>query len=351
VISPAVAGLGGQGRAAGDMALGLEAAGLDVRYITPPPPSLAIRVSSRRPLRRVKALRRELERRHMARSQLPEFDIAYAMPALLPKMQNGGACVLHQATHHPRHVVAALKAARRAAGGGAGFINRRELRLLEGELARADLVRVESHAIAEELITEGVPRERVLIAYPGVDVARYKPGVRPQRMRVAFVGVLSLWKGVDVLVRLARTLAPTGDVAVIGGPVCPWSRQLVSDAPLRHYEDGVASLLASSHALVLPSASDGFGYVVLEAMAAGAVPFVSPEVGAAEIVRTLDDRLVQPRATFAEAVPELLRSLPLEELALAARGVAEQYERVAMAEQAAEAVLQRIARWYPPRPG
>jgi glycosyltransferase involved in cell wall biosynthesis len=85
--------------------------------------------------------------------------------------------------------------------------------------------------------------------------------------------------------------------------------------------------------------------VVLEAMAAGAVPFVSPEVGAAEIVRTLDARLVQPRATVAEAVPELLERLPLEELGRSARGLAERYERVAMAEQAAGSVLERIGRF------
>jgi glycosyltransferase involved in cell wall biosynthesis len=181
-------------------------------------------------------------------------------------------------------------------------------------------------------------------AYPGVDLERFNPGPRPNRLRVAFVGTLYLWKGVDVLVQLARALAPTAEVAVVGGPVCPWSRRLVANAPLRRHDGDVPSLLASSHALVLPSASDGLGYVVLEAMAAGAVPLVSPEVGAAEIVRGLDERLVQPRATCADVVPELLHSLPLEELGGRARRLAERYERVAMAEQAAVSVLERIRR-------
>jgi glycosyltransferase involved in cell wall biosynthesis len=218
-----------------------------------------------------------------------------------------------------------------------------EVRLLERELERSDLARVESPIVAEELIEEGFPPDRVVTASPGVDIERFAPGPRSERLRVAFVGVLSLWKGVDVLVRLAHKLAPAGEVVVVGGPVCPWSRRLVSDAPLRQHPGDIPSLLASSHALVLPSATDGFGLVVLEAMAAGAVPFVSPEVGAAEIVRKLDPRLVQPRSEFAEVIPELLDTLPLDELGAAARLIAERHERAEMAQTAASLVLERIS--------
>jgi glycosyltransferase involved in cell wall biosynthesis len=106
----------------------------------------------------------------------------------------------------------------------------------------------------------------------------------------------------------------------------------------------VAPLLAGAQALILPSASDGFGYVVLEAMASGAVPFVSPEVGAAEVVRRIEPRLVQPRETFAEAVVELLAELPLADLARRARSIAEGLERRTMAARAAKAVLEAVER-------
>lgn len=46
-----------------------------------------------------------------------------------------------------------------------------------------------------------------------------------------------------------------------------------------------AALLEHAAALVLPSYSENFGNVVLEAMAAGCPPIVTPEVGAAEVVR------------------------------------------------------------------
>jgi glycosyltransferase involved in cell wall biosynthesis len=342
VVAPIAPGLGGQGAAAGDIAEGLRTVGLDVEYVYPPGPGPARHLAARRPLRRFKALGRALDRRAVARVRVPSVDLTYAMPGFLPEPGRGGIRVLHQATHHPRRVMAAMVAARAEAGGGMGFMTRGEMRRLEAEVARADLVRVESQTVADELAEEGIPGQRLVVAYPGVDLERFAPGRRPERLRVAFVGVLSLWKGVDVVVRLAREIIPVGEVVVVGGPVCAWSRRITSDAPLEQHDGDVPSLLASSHALVLPSASDGFGYVVLEAMASGAVPFVSPEVGAAELVRDLDIRLVQPRATFARVVPKLLRSLPLEELGAQARVLAKRYERTAMAKNAASLLLERV---------
>ena len=336
------AGMGGQGTAAGDMAYGLEARGIDVEYVSPPPLGLARRLATKRPLRQFKSLGRELDRRAVAAARLTSVDLVYALPGFLPRGGFQGVRVLHQATHHPRRILAAVRQAQVAAGGGRGFMTRGEARRFEAELERADLARVESRAVATELIDEGLAPERVVVSYPGVDLDRFAPRERSASLRVAFVGVLSVWKGVDVLVRLADTLSPSAEIVVIGGPVCPWSRRLVSRAPLQHHEGDVPSLLGSSHALVLPSASDGFGYVVLEAMAAGAVPFVSPEVGAAELVRELDARLVQPRPVFAQRVSELLHTLPLEELGRNARRLAQRYERTVMAERAASQVLERI---------
>jgi glycosyltransferase involved in cell wall biosynthesis len=103
--------------------------------------------------------------------------------------------------------------------------------------------------------------------------------------------------------------------------------------------DDISALMATSHYLVLPSVTDGFGYVVLEALASGCVPFVSPHAGAAEVVRRLDPRLVQPLARFAERVPELMRMLPFEDLSRRARKLAAEFEYQAMARVSAARVL------------
>jgi glycosyltransferase involved in cell wall biosynthesis len=338
VISPAQPGVGGQGAAAADMLLGLRANGIRCSYVGPPGHAgLLAAAVGRRPLRRWPALARAIERRAVLRRAPGRFALAYGMPGFVPR-DGPGVRVLHHATHHPRRVREALAAARRRAGGGRGFMTAGEARMLEAEIARSDLVRTESAAVTAELADHGVDPARIVTALPGVDSSRYRPGEPFGELTLAFVGVLSLWKGVDVIVDLARKLAGRGRLAVVGGPVCPWSRALVAGAPL-DARPQVAPLLAGAHALVLPSASDGFGYVVLEAMASGTVPFVSPEVGAAEVVRRIDPRLVQPREQFADAVVELLDELPLPELARKARTLAEGLDGEAMAERAAAAVL------------
>jgi glycosyltransferase involved in cell wall biosynthesis len=100
-------------------------------------------------------------------------------------------------------------------------------------------------------------------------------------------------------------------------------------------------MLAAAHYLVLPSRSDGFSYAVLEALASGAVPIVTPEVGASEVVRRLDQRLVIPRQDFAEGVSELVRDLDHAELSVRARALAEEFDRRRTSIAAATAVLER----------
>jgi glycosyltransferase involved in cell wall biosynthesis len=216
-------------------------------------------------------------------------------------------------------------------------MTRREAARLEHELSAADVVRVESLAVRDELVSAGVQTERIVHAYPGVDLDRYRPGDSPDRLQVAFVGPLALWKGLDIVSELAGLLRADEVLGVVGGPVCPWSRKVVESMPHIRFTD-VRGLLASSQALVLPSASDGFARVVLEAMASETVPFVSPEVGSAEIVSQIDPRLVQPRSVFAEAVTELLRTLPLPTLARRAREVAQEFDRTQRVPEAAEMV-------------
>jgi glycosyltransferase involved in cell wall biosynthesis len=110
-----------------------------------------------------------------------------------------------------------------------------------------------------------------------------------------FLGRISWKKGIDRLID-ALAAVPGARLVVAGNDEAgEWPRHAALAASRRvegrvryvgevHGADK-AALLAKAAALVLPSHSENFGNVVLEAMAAGCPVVVSPEVGAAEIVR------------------------------------------------------------------
>lgn len=293
------------------------------------------RIGRRAPGAGRSAVRRAVQQQVAAAA---EPDVAWAVPGFLPSR---GSTILHCATFHPRTVRERVEAAQRQLGGGRGFIGHGEARVLSSEFDRASVIRVESADVANDLAARGVALERIVHERPGVDLDRFRPGPKAESLQVAFIGTFSVWKGVGTLVQLADKLRGIAEVHTIGGPVDPFTRKLTAAAPFVPTTD-LLGLLSASHALVLPSVTDGFGYVVLEAMASGTVPFVTPEVGASELVRELSGELVLPYESFADAVPDLLRSLPLANLGLRARELAEAYPVREQSARAMRAALDRL---------
>ena len=318
LIAPARLGSGGLGAAAAEFGDGLTALGHEYAYVGPQPLDLLLRATRSRPYRRAfgMASHRLLTARAV-RAAVPAsgWDLAYAIPGTVPVETGSGVRVIYQATRHPAVEWAALRRGERETG-GRGDMSKAELRRREREIAGADLIHVTSHAVQAEMLEAGVEPERLIHSYHGVDLERFRPSAKSEGLRIAFIGPLSLRKGVDVVAELAARL-DDGVVEAVGGPTCPWSRRISEGARFARGTD-VAETLGRSHVLVLPSRSDGFSFVVLEAMAAGTVPIVTPEVGASEIVRSLDPRLVIERADFPEATRDLLPRLDLKALSGAA---------------------------------
>src|SRR5262249_31728714 len=117
----------------------------------------------------------------------------------------------------------------------------------------------------------------------------------PPRPYVLFLGRLNWKKGLDRLIPAMAQIAEA-DLLIAGNDEDHYRPEL--EALTRHF--GVADrvrflgpvddskkwvLLASARILVLPSYSENFGNVVLEAMAAGCPVIVTPEVGLASLVQ------------------------------------------------------------------
>jgi D-inositol-3-phosphate glycosyltransferase len=150
-----------------------------------------------------------------------------------------------------------------------------------------------------------VDRARLRIVAPGVDHAFFAPGHRPQARRalglaedaevLLFVGRIQPLKGADVALHALAAMAghPTAQLLVVGGPSGPrgeehaaFLRKLASDlgvADRVQFVDPQPHELLSTHyraadVCVVPSRSESFGLVALEAAACG-TPVVASAVG------------------------------------------------------------------------
>jgi len=160
--------------------------------------------------------------------------------------------------------------------------------------AQVDTVFAVSFAVGEQLISLGVPREKVDVCHLGVDARAYRRpeevrarsrealGVAPGQRVVLSTSLLRPGKGVEVLPRLADELDDALVLAAGGGPLRErlelMARRLeLSERRFRllGVRADVPELLAAADLFVLPtSQSEGFPLGVIEAVAAG-VPVVA----------------------------------------------------------------------------
>ena len=166
---------------------------------------------------------------------------------------------------------------------------------------------VEAHQIAD---LYGVDRARIEIVPPGVERAFFAPGYRPQARRalglpadrpvLLFVGRIQPLKGADVAVRALAETDPQNVLVVVGGPSGPQGEaeyqrlhDLVADLDLKDRvlfrppqpHELLSTYYRAADVCLVPSRSESFGLVALEAAACG-TPVVAAAVGG---LRTLVD--------------------------------------------------------------
>jgi len=209
-----------------------------------------------------------------------------------------------------------------------------------------------------------VPPERLEILTPGVDLAFFSPGQRwaarqavglGERPVLLFVGRIQPLKGVDLAVEtLARLRNTSAVLAIVGGPSGPEGQRTLEQLEKRiaHWglSDRVRFVEPQPHHLLstfyraadvclVPSRSESFGLVALEAAACG-TPVVASDVGGLRnnVIDGTTGFLVGDRdpVDFAARVDEVLAD-PLLALRLGENG-AEQARRHTWAQSARAAV-------------
>jgi phosphatidylinositol alpha-mannosyltransferase len=144
----------------------------------------------------------------------------------------------------------------------------------------------------------------------------------PDGELVTFLGQQYPYKGVDIAIGAFERIAQTRPDArlVIAGPATTRTERLAARSPVRDriHVLGIVTLeqktalLAASRALVLPSAQEAFGGVVVEAVAMGCPYVVSDVPQLREVHEALRFGAVAERehAAFAEALAALLDAPP-----------------------------------------
>lgn len=142
----------------------------------------------------------------------------------------------------------------------------------DSEPGRADWCVAASTFCADALGSIGVRRDRIRVIPLGVDVRKFAHGNRTASptLRVLFVGKLGRHKGLRYLLEAMKRLDSSRVSLTLAGPS-------VGDEAFLDYGaaraigsvSDIAQLYHEHDVLVLPSLYEGFGLVIVEAMAAG----------------------------------------------------------------------------------
>ena len=204
------------------------------------------------------------------------------------------------------------------------------------EPSLADLGIVASAYTRKTLIDNGVNPERIRIIPYGVDLDFFRPAQRTKdKFRVMFAGQIARQKGMHYLLEAWRRLKLPDSELRIAGRVSSENRNFV------HAYAREATFLGAlnreqlrleyqqADLLCLPSLSDGFGHVVLEAMACGTPALVTQSCGACDLISSGQNGYVIAPADL-DALSQKLEWAfhhrdEVSAMRFAARNTAEQY--------------------------
>jgi glycosyltransferase involved in cell wall biosynthesis len=173
----------------------------------------------------------------------------------------------------------------------------------EEEYRMADYLLCPSDFALQTFLEQGYPRDKLLRHIYGFDPQIFfpSPATRPadRGLTALMVGVAAVGKGQHfALEAWLRSPASTTGKLLIAGEFLPQYRARLQDLlthpsveVLGHRED-VPELMRRSDVLLLPSLSEGFGLVCVEALGSGSVPLVSD--ACTDLCKHMENALVHP---------------------------------------------------------
>jgi glycosyltransferase involved in cell wall biosynthesis len=197
-------------------------------------------------------------------------------------------------------------------------------RLAAWAIRRVDAIRTVSDFTTALVREVGVEPTATFPAFMDLEPFLAPPVPLPLRPRALFVGVLELYKGLDLLAQawpLVAEHAPDAELRLIGsGSRADLVRRMVEGGPNVTWDsdlepEEVVAELDRATCLVLPSRREGMGRVVVEAFCRGRGVVGTRGGGIEDLVRDGQNGLLVPSDDVAELVAALVRILTDGELA------------------------------------
>ncbi len=219
-----------------------------------------------------------------------------------------------------------------------------DLRNMVEEVKMADAIIVASSFSKESLLENGVDEKRIFVVPYGVDLELFQPATLPailsttvqnNQLNILFVGGIGQRKGVGYLLKAVHELRQSLNISTtlvgnLRGDVSVFDAYRQNFIHLNHMpRSKVAAQYQAADVFVFPSLIEGFGLVILEAMASGLPVITTPNTGGRDVITDGVDGFIVPIRDV-EAIKQRLVYLyehPEERLkmGIAARKTAEQY--------------------------
>lgn len=231
------------------------------------------------------------------------------LASLQTAKKQGAITLVENATWHPREWnKVELEESRRFglnSRDSQGELSESMLRRMEQEFENCDRIVVASTVALQSFAEYGYEKKAVMVKV-GVDAGMFSPGVRianapPKTFRVCCVGRVEFAKGVAYLLEAWNRLRLPNAELVLVGEVKPQMKSLLKGCEERGVRlagvlprSEVARCYQESDAFVLPSLHEGFGLVLLEAMASGLPVVATDRTGAKDCIADGKEGLIVP---------------------------------------------------------
>ena len=156
------------------------------------------------------------------------------------------------------------------------------------ECKLAHVIVAPSQFVIDGLVGMGIQRTKCRLVPYGIDVTRFSPNQINQsqnrRLRVLFVGRVSIMKGIQYLLRAAMILKERVNVRIVGRVACNYDKLAAMTPGNVEFVGHVPRSVIQQHyhwadVFCLPSLSEGSAGVTYEALASGLPVICTPNTG------------------------------------------------------------------------